>query len=102
MIGTFSTFAEDKIEVVPLINLEELSPTFEEDKDELESVEDKNIIILDAYTIKNTDSILALADGIILTGGEDINPLQYNDTINLAVCGDINYQRDTQRSCTSL
>ena len=58
-------------------------------------IEDKNIIILDAYTIKNTDSILALADGIILTGGEDINPLQYNDTINLAVCGDINYQRDT-------
>ena len=58
-------------------------------------MEDDNTIILDAYTIKNTDSILALADGIILTGGEDINPLQYNDTINLAVCGDINYQRDT-------
>ena len=58
-------------------------------------IEGDNIIILDAYTIKNTDSILALADGIILTGGEDINPLEYNDTINLAVCGDINYQRDT-------
>jgi len=58
-------------------------------------IEGDNIIILDAYTIKNMDSILALADGIILTGGEDINPLQYNDTINLAVCGDINYQRDT-------
>jgi len=58
-------------------------------------IKDENIIILDAYTIKNTDSILALANGIILTGGEDINPLQYNDTINLAVCGDINYQRDT-------
>ena len=58
-------------------------------------MEDDNTIIIDAYTIKNTDSILALADGIILTGGEDINPLQYNDTINLAVCGDINYQRDT-------
>jgi len=58
-------------------------------------MEDDNTIILDAYTIKNTDSILSLADGIILTGGEDINPLQYNDTINLAVCGDINYERDT-------
>jgi putative glutamine amidotransferase len=58
-------------------------------------IKDENIIILDAYTIKNTDSILALADGIILTGGEDINPLEYNDAINLAVCGDINYQRDT-------
>jgi len=61
----------------------------------VEWIEDDNTIILDAYTIKNTDSILVLADGIILTGGEDINPLQYNDTINLAVCGDINYQRDT-------
>ena len=58
-------------------------------------MEDDNIIILDAYTIRNTDSILELADGIILTGGEDINPLQYNDTVNLAVCEDMNYQRDT-------
>ena len=58
-------------------------------------MENDNTIILDAYTIKNTDSILALTDGIILTGGEDINPLQYNDTINLAVCGTINHQRDT-------
>ena len=38
-------FAVDKIETVPLINLEELSPTFEEDKNELEKVEDKNINI---------------------------------------------------------
>ena len=38
-------FAADKIETVPLINLEELSPTFEEDKSELEGVEDKNINI---------------------------------------------------------
>ena len=58
-------------------------------------MEDENIIILDAYTIKNTDSILKLADGIILTGGEDINPLEYNNTTNLKVCGDINYKRDT-------
>ena len=36
-------FAQDKIESVPLINLEELSPTFEEDKDELEKVEENNI-----------------------------------------------------------
>jgi len=58
-------------------------------------IEDKNIIVLDAYTINNTDSILELADGIILTGGEDINPLEYNDTINIKVCGPINYSRDT-------
>ena len=35
-------FAADKIESVPLINLEELSPTFEEDKDELEKINEKN------------------------------------------------------------
>ena len=58
-------------------------------------IESSNVNILDAYTIKNTDSILDLADGIILTGGEDINPLEYNDTVNIKVCGPINYQRDT-------
>ena len=39
---TLSLFAEDKIESVPLINLEDLSPTFEEDKDELEKIDEKN------------------------------------------------------------
>ena len=43
--STLAVFTEDKIEVVPLTNLEELSPTFEEDKDELESMEDKNVIL---------------------------------------------------------
>ena len=36
-------FSVDKIETVPLINLEELSPTFEEEKDELEKIEKSNI-----------------------------------------------------------
>ena len=36
-------FADDKIQSLPLINLEELSPTFEEDKIELESLKDSNI-----------------------------------------------------------
>ncbi len=36
------TSATEKIECVPLINLEELSPTFEEDKDEMEKVEEKD------------------------------------------------------------
>ena len=40
--NNLSVFAADKIESVPLINLEELSPTFEEDKDELEKMENKN------------------------------------------------------------
>ena len=41
-LSTFSTFSADKITTVPLINLEELSPTFEEDKDELEKNDEKN------------------------------------------------------------
>ena len=45
LTNSFFVFAEDKIETVPLINLEELPPTFEEDKDELEKIEDKNIIV---------------------------------------------------------
>ncbi len=45
-------FADDKIESVPLINLEELSPTFEEDKDELEKIEKSNINLI------NTNEIL--------------------------------------------
>ena len=36
-------FAADKIQSVPLINLEELSPTFEEDKDELEKIDNTNL-----------------------------------------------------------
>ncbi len=35
-------FAEDKIQTVPLVNLEELSPTFEEEKSELEKLEEIN------------------------------------------------------------
>ena len=41
-INTLPTFSVDKIESVPLINLEDLSPTFEEDKDELETIDEKN------------------------------------------------------------
>ena len=43
LTNTFFVLAEDKIEIVPLINLEELQPTFEEDKTELEKMEEKNI-----------------------------------------------------------
>ena len=41
-INTLPTFSVDKIESVPLINLEDLSPTFEEDKDELEKIDEQN------------------------------------------------------------
>ena len=47
-------FAEDKIELVPLINLEELSPTFEEDKSELEKHDqDINFLNQTENTIQN-------------------------------------------------
>jgi len=42
-INTLSIYSADKIKSVPLINLEELSPTFEEDKDELEKNEEQNV-----------------------------------------------------------
>ena len=42
-VNILSILAEDKIQSVPLINLEELSPTFEEGKDELEDIEEQNV-----------------------------------------------------------
>ena len=46
LVNNLSVFAADKIESVPLINLEELSPTFEEDKDELEKLEKKMLVLI--------------------------------------------------------
>ena len=43
LIYAFPLYGANKIQSVPLINLEELSPTFEEDKDILENIEDQNI-----------------------------------------------------------
>ena len=42
IISTLPVFSVYEIEIVPLINLEDLSPTFEEDKDELEKINEKN------------------------------------------------------------
>ena len=42
---SFPVSSEDKIQTVPLINLEELSPTFEEEKEELEKIENKSTIL---------------------------------------------------------
>ena len=42
LINSPLVLSADKIDSVPLINLEELSPTFEEDKDELEQIEKNN------------------------------------------------------------
>ena len=52
-LGIFQLYADDKIETVPLINLEELSPTFEEDKDELEKIENKNANIIENSNVSN-------------------------------------------------
>ena len=50
--NTLSIYAADKIESVPLINLEELLPTFEEDKNELEKIEKKNV------NLNKTDDVM--------------------------------------------
>ena len=42
-LNSYSVFADNKIETVPLINLKNLSATFEEDKDQLESINEKKI-----------------------------------------------------------
>ena len=45
--------ADDKIESVPLINLEELSPTFEEEKDELEKMDEKIFTSIEEKQVLN-------------------------------------------------
>jgi len=47
--------AEEKIQSVPLINLEELSPTFEEDKDQLDQIDEKNSNITSNTAIENEE-----------------------------------------------
>tara|TARA_B100000965_G_scaffold118842_1_gene98031 strand:- start:123 stop:881 length:759 start_codon:yes stop_codon:yes gene_type:complete len=51
--------------------------------------------LVNAYTIKNLDSLLLVSDGIVLTGGEDINPLMYGDSSNLLLCEAMDFRRDT-------
>jgi len=61
-VNTLVLFSENKIETVPLVNLEELSPTFEEDKDELEKIE-KNTTLNKIE--KNLNTSQSLKDGKI-------------------------------------
>lgn len=84
----FNLNTEDKIDKKTII-LSKASPNY------INWIKSDSIHIIDSYSIKNTDSILHLADAIILTGGEDINPLHYNDTLNLELCGPIDFSRDT-------
>ena len=48
--------AADKIESVPLINLEDLSPTFEEEKDELDKIDDKSNTLKSDENVNDTYS----------------------------------------------
>ena len=73
-IISLPAIAADKIESVPLINLEELSPTFEEDKDELEKLEKSNT------SLNSNENILETQNKYSLTEGLTIN--KYNNIIN--------------------
>ena len=53
-----SALSDDKIKLVPLINLEKLSPTFEEDKTELERIEDKNVNLNEGDVISSQSNTL--------------------------------------------
>tara|TARA_Y100000590_G_scaffold460864_1_gene621197 strand:+ start:887 stop:1417 length:531 start_codon:yes stop_codon:yes gene_type:complete len=63
ILSTLRVDAVDKIKTVPLINLEDLSPTFEEDKDELEKIEEQNTNLnkieksIEDKSIKKNDKI---------------------------------------------
>ncbi len=59
---------------------------------------DSNINIVSAYGIHSDDSLYALikrADGIIISGGEDVNPALYNEPQEIKRCGKINPYRDS-------
>ena len=58
LTNAYFVFAADKIESVPLINLDELSPTFEEGKTELEKVEDK------ANTLNESENITDVSKSV--------------------------------------
>ena len=40
-----TTYALDEVQMAPIINLENISPTFEEEKDELEKIEEENVSV---------------------------------------------------------
>jgi len=85
--NTLFAFSEDKIQSVPLVNLEQLSPTFEEEKSELEKYDEINYdyeksekIVSSTETIKDDkvyvnltalDKITAKTSSIKLAIGEN-------------------------------
>ena len=65
LIKSTFIFAEEKIQSVPLINLDELSPTFEEEKQELEKKDENNISSVVDENIEK-DSNLKKSDEIYI------------------------------------
>ncbi len=59
--------------------------------------QDTNITVISLYGIHDQDSIkkiLRKADGIIISGGEDVNPSLYGEPEEITRCGKINIYRD--------
>ena len=54
-----------------------------------------NIVILYNLSVDSIDLMLKKADGIVITGGEDVNPALYNQPEMLPKCGEINQYRDS-------
>ena len=52
----YLVFADDKIQEIPLINLEELSPTFDEDKDQLENLDEEINVLDDSESVLEEQS----------------------------------------------
>lgn len=58
---------------------------------------DSSIRILNLYNhpLDTIYQVLEQCDGVLLTGGEDINPDYYGAKSRLSECGEIDYRRDT-------
>ncbi len=62
------------------------------------SVGNHNLKCVNMYAVKSSDSInllLKKADGIIISGGEDVNPSLYGKQDEIERCGTINPHRDS-------
>jgi len=62
------------------------------------SIKNDNVICVNMYAIKSKDSVrmmLKKADGIIISGGEDVNPALYGKQNELGRCGVTNTHRDS-------
>ena len=69
-----SSFSLDKVQIVPLINLEDIEATFEEEKNELEKIEEDNVVSTESETEKNISNIntFNLFTSRLTTGPQDV------------------------------